>query len=243
MFEGEEGHVLTAPPTGYQTDTLPSGGETITVNGQTYTYAEGGFWQASGAGYVVVDAPAGARVSTLPESAVAHDDEGEATLYQFDRTYFSESTDESGRKVYVVQPPPPADEINSIPAGSVSFDADGVTYYYVDFSFYAEYEEDGATGYVNAEPEIGAQADALPEGATEIEYDGEPYYQFDTIFFEAVQDETGVPFYEVVEAPGEESVTEIGSSGYDAHFVPSGHCPWFASSTARPKLRAQRQLR
>ena len=88
MYEGEEGHVLTAPPVGYEADTLPEGGETLTFEGETYTYADWGFWQPSGGGYVVVDPPVGAEVSRLPDDAVAHDDEGEVTLYQFDQSYF-----------------------------------------------------------------------------------------------------------------------------------------------------------
>ncbi len=212
MYEGEEGHVLTAPPVGYQADALPEGGETITFEGQTYTYADWGFWQPSGGGYVVVDPPVGAEVSTLPDDAVAHDDEGEDTLYQFDRSYFSKSTNDAGQTVYVVEPQPPAEEIDSIPAGSPSFQADGETYYYVDFNLYVAYNENGATGYVNGEPELGAQSDALPEGTTEIQYDGVTYHQFDMVFFEQVEDENGKPFYEVVDSPGDDEVTELESN-------------------------------
>ena len=212
MYEGEEGHVLTAPPVGYQADTLPEGGEKVTVEGETYTYADWGFWQPSGGGYVVVDPPVGAEVSRIPDDAVAHDDEGEETLYQFDQSYFSKSTNDAGQTVYVVEPQPPAEEIDSIPAGSPSFEADGETYYYVNFNLYVAYDENGATGYVNGEPEVGAQTDALPEGTTEIEYDGVTYHQFDMVFFEQVEDENGNPFYEVVDAPGDDEVTELDSN-------------------------------
>lgn len=202
MYEGEEGHVLTAPPVGYQADALSEGGETVTFEGQTYTYADWGFWQPTDGGYVVVEPPVGAEVRTLPEDAVAHDDEGEVTLYQFDRSYFSKSTNDAGQTVYVVEPSPPEEEIDSIPAGSPSFEADGETYYYVNSNLYVAHNENGATGYVNGEPEIGAQADALPEGATEIEFGEVTYHQFDMVFFEQVEDENGNPFYEVVDAPG-----------------------------------------
>ena len=210
MYEGEEGHVLTAPPVGHKADALPDGGETVTFEGQTYTYADWGFWQPSGGGFVVVEPPVGAEVRTIPDDAVAHDDEGEGTLYQFDRSYFSKSTNDAGQTVYVVEPQPPAEEIDSIPAGSPSFEADGETFYYVDFNLYVAFDENGATGYVNGEPEIGAQTDALPEGTTEIEYDGVTYHQFDMVFFEQVEDENGNPFYEVVDAPGDDEVTELG---------------------------------
>ncbi len=212
MYEGEEGHVLTAPPVGHKADALPEGGEKITFEGETYTYADWGFWQPSGDGYVVVDPPVGAEVSTLPDDAVAHDDEGEETLYQFDQSYFSKSTNDAGKTVYVVEPQPPAEEVDSIPAGSPSFEADGEPYYYVNFNLYVAYDENGATGYVNGEPEVGAQVDALPEGTTEIEYDGVTYHQFDMVFFEQVEDENGNPFYEVVDAPGDDEVTELESN-------------------------------
>lgn len=209
MYEGEEGHVLTAPPVGFKANTLPDGGETISFEGQTYTYADWGFWQRSGDGYVVVEPPVGVEVSKIPDEAATHDDEGESTLYQFDRSYYSKSTNDMGQTVYVVEPQPPAEEIDSIPAGSTSFEADGETYYYVNANLYVAYDENGATGYVNGEPEIGAQTDALPEGATEIEYEGGTYYQFDMVFFEQVQDEKGNPFYEVVDAPGADDATEL----------------------------------
>jgi len=212
LYEGEEGHVLTAPPVGYEADALPEGGETVTVDGETYTYADWGFWQPSSGGYAVVDPPVGAEVSTLPDSAVAHDDEGEEPLYQFDRSYYSKSTNDAGRTVYVVEPQPPAEEIDSIPAGSVSFEADDETYYYVDFNFYVAYDEDGETGYVNGEPDIGAQVNTLPAGTTEIEYEDITYHQFDTVFFEEVEDESGTAFYEVIDSPGDDEVTEVEAS-------------------------------
>jgi len=211
MYEGEEGHVLTAPPVGYQADALPEGGETITFESKTYTYADWGFWQPSGGGYVVVEMPVGAEVSTIPEEAVAHDDEGEGTIYQFDRSFFSKSTNDAGKTVYVVEPSPPEEEIDSIPAGSPSFEVDGETYHYVNSNLYVAYDEGGASGYVNGEPEIGAQADALPEGATEIEYQGMTYHQFDMLFFEEVEDENGKAFYEVVDAPGDDQITNLAS--------------------------------
>lgn len=66
------------------------------------------------------------------------------------------------------------------------------------------------SAYVRGESEVGAQVDALPEGTTEIEYDGVAYHQFDMVFFEEVEDEKGNPFYEVVDAPGDDEVIELG---------------------------------
>ena len=104
---------------------------------------------------------------------------------------------------------PAEEEIDSIPTGSPSFEADNETYYYVNFSFYVEFEEDGKTGFVNGEPEIGAQTDKLPDAVTTFEEGGETYYQFDTVFFEEVEDDDGTVFYEVVGSPdGEDQELE-----------------------------------
>ena len=62
---------------------------------------------------------------------------------------------------------------------------------------------------MNGEPEIGAQLDELPEGTTTIEEDGRTYYQFDMVFFEEVEDESGDPFYEVIDSPDGSDVVEL----------------------------------
>ena len=201
--------MLTAAPVGHQTDELPAGSEEVTVDGEAFYYHEAAFYKpASGGGYQVVKSPVGAEVSSIPEEAEAHD-EGDVPLYQFDQSFFTKQTNDAGSTVYQVEPVPPEEELDEIPAGSPSFVADSETYYYVNFALYVEYEEDGKTGYVNGEPEVGAQADALPDGATEIEYEDVTYHQFDMVFFEEVEDESGGTFYQVVGAPGESDSAEI----------------------------------
>jgi hypothetical protein len=186
---------------GYQQDELPKETETVELDGKTYYYEEGSFWQkASGGGYVVVKAPAGAEVSSIPEDA-SPATEGEVTVYQYDDLFLTKDTNDAGRTIYRVEPQPAEEEIDSIPPGSPSFEADNETYYYVNFNFYVEFEENGKTGYVNGEPEIGAQTDKLPDEVTTVEEDGETYYQFDTVFFEEVEDDDGTRFYEVVGSP------------------------------------------
>ncbi len=111
LFEGEEGYVLTSAPVDWETDTLPDGAETIEFEGTTYYYADWSFFkEASGGGYVVVEPPVGAEVSAIPEEAVAHD-EGDVPLYQFDRLFFSKTTNDAGREVYLVEPAPPEEEL------------------------------------------------------------------------------------------------------------------------------------
>jgi hypothetical protein len=209
IFEGDEGYVLMSAPVGYETDALPGGAETIDVDGQTYAYAEWSFYQQTAeGGYVVVDAPAGAEVSAIPEEANLHDDEGEEPLYQFDNTYFSQDTNDAGATIYRVEPQPPEEEIDTIPAGSPSFVAADETYHHVNYSFYVEYEENGQSGFVNGEPDIGAPVDELPTEAQEV---ADNLYQFDTVFFEAVENENGSVFYEVVDSPDGEEVVEVES--------------------------------
>ena len=84
--------------------------------------------------------------------------------------------------------------------------ADGETYYYVNYSFYVQYEENGKTGYVNGEPEIGAQVTTLPDEVTTVEEGGVTYYQFDSVFFEEVEGDDGSTFFEVVGSPDESDV-------------------------------------
>ncbi len=201
LREGEEGYIPSAAPVGHQADALPDGSETVQIDGETYFWADDGFWQkASGGSYVVVAAPVGAEVSSLPEEAKS-ETEGDVTIYQFDDLFFTKDTNSSGRSVYRVEPPPAKEEIDSIPPGSPSFVADEETYYYVDYNFYVEFEENGKKGFVNGEPEIGAQVDELPDEVTTVEEGGVTYYQFDTVFFEEVEDDGGKAFYEVVGSP------------------------------------------
>ena len=201
IYDGEEGYILTTAPVGHELDELAEGAETIEVDGATYYYADWSFWQAAaGGGYIVVAPPVGAEVSSIPEEAI-RDEEGDVVVYQFDDLYFTQDTNDAGGTIYRVEPQPPEEEVDEIPAGSPSFVADGETYHYVNYDFYVQYEENGKTGYVNGEPEIGAQVDALPDVVTTVEEDGVTYYQFDTVFFEEVEDDNGQTFYEVVGSP------------------------------------------
>ena len=182
-------------------EALPDGAETIEVDGGTYYYADWSFWQATAAGgYVAVAPPVGAEVSSIPDESLS-EEEGDVVVYQFDELYFTRDTDESGKTIYRVEPQPPEEEIDEIPAGSPSFVADGETYYYVNYNFYVQYEENGKTGYVNGEPEIGAQVDTLPDQVTTVEEEGVTYYQFDSVFFEEVEGDDEQTFYEVVGSP------------------------------------------
>ncbi len=210
LYEGEEVYVLCSAPVGWETDQAPSGAEIVEVEGATYYWAEGTFYQQASGGYRVVEAPVGAEVSSIPEESMKQE-EGDVALYQFDNTYFTKVAKEGGGEVYRVEPQPAEEELESMPADAPTFVADGETYYLVNYNLYVQYEEDGKTGFVNGEPDIGAQVDALPEGVTTIEEDGKTFYQFEMVFFEEVQDENGNPFYEVVGSPDGAEEVELGS--------------------------------
>ena len=210
IYEGEEGGVPTTAPVGHETDQLPEGAKTIQHEGATYSYAEGAFYQAkSGGGWVIVQPPVGAEVTSIPEDAVKHDDEGDVEIYQFDRAFWSKATNDAGETVYRVEPQPPEEEIDEIPDGSPSFIADGETFYYVDFNWYVAYDENGKKGFTNGVPDLDAQVDTLPEGVTDLEVDGVTYKQFDSIYFEEVEGDDGTTFYQVVD-PDEDEVVEVG---------------------------------
>ncbi len=209
LYEGEEGYVLTSAPVGYETKELPEGSEKVEFEGKEYSYHEGAFYQDnSSGGYVSVLPPVGVEVSSIPKETVKQE-EGDTPLYQFDKVFFTKVTNESGKEVYRVEPSPPSEKVSQVPGDTTSFVADGVTYYYIDFSLYVEQDENGKKEYVNAEPEIGAQLEDLPKGSTTIEEDGKTFYQFDMLFFEQVEDENGKAFYEVVGSPDGSEAVEL----------------------------------
>jgi hypothetical protein len=211
MYEGELVYIQTPAPVGLETDKPPDGAEILDFQETTYYYHEAAFYkEAPGGGYIVVEPPVGAEVSSIPEEAVP-DEDADSSLYIFDNAYFTKGVNDSGREMYRVEPKPPEEELKQMPSDAVTFVADGETYYYVNYNFYVEYEEDGKTGFVNGEPEFGAQLEALPEGVTTIEENGKTYYQFDTVFFEEVEDENGNPFYEVVGSPDGSEAIELQS--------------------------------
>ncbi len=183
LYEGEEAGVPTAAPVSFETDELHPGAEIVEFQGTTYYYHEAAFYkEASGGGYIVVEAPVGAEVSSIPENAVP-DEESESGLFIFDNAYFTRDINDSGQQIYRVEPQPPAEELDQMPSDAATFVADGETFYYVNYSFYVEYEEDGKT-----------------------------YYQFDTVFFEEVEDESGVAFYEVIGSPDGAEAVEVESN-------------------------------
>jgi len=205
--EGETVYVMVSAPSGLELESLPGDSEAVDVAGETYYLSDNTFYQRIQRDgkdlYVVVDAPAGAQVSSIPDDVVEHDEGGEA-VYQYDETFYASETDESGKKVYEVQPKPPEEEIDEIPEGTVTFVADEETYYYVTHGFYVG--ADGG-GYVMSEPPLGSVSEELPDGATVINEGGEVYFQFDTVFFKSV--ESGAEtVYEVIPSPDGSEVVE-----------------------------------
>jgi hypothetical protein len=225
--EGETVYVLVQAPSGHEVDSLPPEAEEVQVNEQTYYFADNTFYQQiqrdGKTKYVVVDPPAGATVPELPEQTAEYEEDGE-TVYQYDKTYYAKASAEEGGQgyvvqspppeeeiasvpadavtLYVVQSPPPEEEIASVPADAVTFEVDGETYYYVENSLYVD---DTKGGYLNAEPPMDGIAQEIPEGATVVQEGGKMYFQFDTVFFEQVTSGSGTT-YKVVPPPGASEV-------------------------------------
>jgi hypothetical protein len=208
--EEETVYVITSAPEGYEVESLPEDAEVIEVEGQTYYLSENTFYQKIQRDgedvYVVVDPPAGAQVTSIPENVVEHE-EGDVKVYQYDETFYTQETDEEGVQHYEVQPRPPEEELDELPADAVSFVVDEETYYYAARGLYVAAE---GGGYVLSEPALGGVAPQLPDGATVINEGDEMYFQLDTVFFKEVESESGTT-YEVVPAPdGSEIVEEAG---------------------------------
>ena len=208
VHEEETVYVITYAPEGHEVDSLSEDAEVIEVDGQTYYLSEHTFYQKIQRDgedvYVVVDPPAGAQVASIPEDVVEHE-EGDVTVYQYDETFYTRETDEEGNQHYEVQPRPPEEELDELPADAVSFVVDEETYYYADRGLYVAAE---GGGYVMSEPALGGVAPQLPDGATVINEAGETYFQLDTVFFREVESGSGTG-YEVAPAPdGSETLEE-----------------------------------
>ena len=128
----------------------------------------------------------------MPENVAEHE-EGDVTVYQYDKTFYTQETNEGGNRVYEVQPRPAEEELDDMPDHAVSFVVGGETYFYVDRGLYVAAE---GGGYVMSEPELGGIAPQLPDGATVINEGDDTYFQLDTVFFKETEDG-----YEVIPAP------------------------------------------
>lgn len=94
-------------PIGHRINVLPSSSIRIVISGMPYFYYTGVFYRPFGSGYIVVGAPIGAFVSTLPDGFIALT-LGVATYYYINDTYYLWDDHRSG--YVVVKKPKGADE-------------------------------------------------------------------------------------------------------------------------------------
>jgi hypothetical protein len=104
---------------------------TVTVNGVTYIYDRGVFWLQAGGRYIVVTAPFGAVVDSLPDG-YSKIPAGDKTYYYFFGTFFQPKGDK-----YEVIKPPAGLVVGYIPDGYLTETAkDGTsTYRFGEISF------------------------------------------------------------------------------------------------------------
>lgn len=202
--DGETSYLPTTPPVDYELEERPADAETIELDGQKYYYSatQGAFYSRITRGrrhvYVVIDAPVGAAVSSLPKKAVEHG-KGEDAVYQFDTTFFVKDRAEDGKAVYVVVVPPTATQVRleALPEGTPELKAGSQTYYYIESGFYTRSADDPSMYDLN-DPPIGTKVERIPDRSLLFSVGSQRYFQFDNVFF---QDADGG--YVVAEAPPE----------------------------------------
>ncbi len=72
---------------GYQARSLPAGYRKLTIAGKKYFYHGGVFYRSHNSGYVVINAPIGARITGLPMGYVSFSI-GPRRYYYFNATYY-----------------------------------------------------------------------------------------------------------------------------------------------------------
>ncbi|WP_341501875.1 DUF6515 family protein [Gallaecimonas sp. GXIMD4217] len=109
---------------------LPKKGVKISFRGSPYFFANGVFYRKGSGGYMVVTAPVGIRVTTLPAHArrLSH---YPYPVYVVGSTYYRWHAD---ARIYEVIAPPdaelqPGQQLNRLPEGATSFMEDGVLYF------------------------------------------------------------------------------------------------------------------
>ena len=95
-----EGYVVVEPPVGAAVSSLPKDTEEITVEGETYYYYGGTYYQKEGDKYVVVPPMAGTIVQNLPDGG-KEVKVGHMTYVKVGDVYY-QPTEVSGREVWEV---------------------------------------------------------------------------------------------------------------------------------------------
>ena len=168
---------------------LPHGYAEVRVGRDHYYEHRGVFYQHGPRGYVVVRAPRGAVLRTLPPRC-ARIYVGTSVYYRYGDVYYQPVRD--GGYVVVEQPkvdslPPPApvEEYQSVWVGQAE-------YLFKDGQFFSKTPE----GMVWVPAPAGALTKTLPSDAQSVWYQGVEYFDSDDVYFRKTPDG-----YQVVAAP------------------------------------------
>jgi hypothetical protein len=114
----------------------------VTIENQKYYYEQGVYYAPSNGGYVVVPAPAGATVTTLPQGSQTVVINETTNNYYYGGTYYEKSG--SG---YVVVPPTAGTVVENLPEGGKEAKIGEVTYVKVGDTYYQPIEQNGKNMY------------------------------------------------------------------------------------------------
>jgi hypothetical protein len=122
----------------------------IAVESQQYHYDQGVYYMPSNGGYVVVQAPIGATITTLPPGYQTVVVTETTNNYYYGGTYY-EKTD----KGYTVVPPTAGTIVESLPEGGKEEKIGDVTYVKVGETYYQPTQKDGKDVYEVVEVKAG----------------------------------------------------------------------------------------
>ncbi len=152
---------------------------TVVVYEVTYYYRDGTWYTKSmhegETVYVVISAPTGYEVESLPGDALAIEVDGQ-TYYLSEHTFYTK-IQRDGKDLYVVVDPPPGAQVSSIPPDAMEHEESGVTVYQYDETFYSkDADEGGNEVYVVEPPPPEEELESVPDDAVTFAVDEETYY-------------------------------------------------------------------
>jgi hypothetical protein len=129
-------------PWGFFVATMAVTAVAISVNNATYHYDNGVYYAPSNGGYVVVAAPVGATITTLPANSQTVVVNETTNNYYYGGTYYEKSD-----QGYTVVPPTAGCVVESLPEGGEEVKIGDVTYVKVGETYYQPIEKNGKDMY------------------------------------------------------------------------------------------------